>query len=195
LLHEKHRIPKCVKIGSVPIFPVAVWGGYDETMSSDRLKPLLHSLRQACREVYGDRLVALCVFGSWARGVATPESDLDILVVADALPRGRMKRLDEFEAVERATQPTCELVWPDAARSLALSPVLKTPDELQAGSPLYLDMTLWRIVLEDRDGVLERYLSGLASRMAQLGSRRTETKGGAYWDYKPSVMPGEVVEL
>ena len=106
-----------------------------------------------------------------------------------------MKRLDEFAAVERATQPTCALVWPDAARSLSLSPVLKTPDELQAGSPLYLDMTLWRIVLHDRDGVLERYLSTLADRMAQLGSRRTETKGGAYWDYKPSMTPGEVVEL
>lgn len=157
--------------------------------------PLLHDLRQACREVYGDRLVALCVFGSWARGVATPESDLDILVVAHPLPRGRMKRLDEFDAVERATESTRALVWPDAARSLSLSPVLKTPDELQAGSPLYLDMTLWRIVLHDRDGVLERYLSGLADRMSHLGSRRTETKGGVYWDYKPSMTPGEVVEL
>ena len=164
-------------------------------MINDRLNQLFHSLRLSGCEVYGDRLVSLAVFGSWARGVATPESDLDILVVADPLPRGRMKRLDEFEAVERATQPTCELVWPDAARSLSLSPVLKTPDELQAGSPLYLDMTLWRIVLHDRDGVLERYLSKLADRMAQLGSRRTETKGGAYWDYKPSMTPGEVVEL
>jgi hypothetical protein len=73
--------------------------------------------------------------------------------------------------------------------------MLKTPDELRAGSPLYLDMTLWRIVLDDRSGVLEQYLAALAGRMAQLGSRRTETKGGAYWDYKPGMTPGEVVEL
>jgi len=164
-------------------------------MNNDRLNPLLHSLLQACRDLYGERLVALAVFGSWARGVATPESDLDILVVADPLPRGRMKRLDEFEVVERATEPARALVWPAEARELELSPVLKTPDELRAGSPLYLDMTLWRIMLHDRGGVLEQYLAALAGRMAQLGSRRTETKGGAYWDYKPSMTPGEVVEL
>jgi len=164
-------------------------------MNNDRLNPILHSLLQVCCDLYGERLVSLALFGSWARGVATPESDLDILVVADPLPRGRMKRLDEFGAVERATEPARALAWPDAVRSLELSPVLKTPDELQAGSPLYLDMTLWRIVLHDRDGVLEEYLAALAGRMAQLGSRRIETKGGAYWDYKPSMMPGEVVEL
>ena len=174
---------------------VGVWGGYHADMNNDRLTPLLHSLRQACRDLYGERLVALAVFGSWARGVATPESDLDILVVAEPLPRGRMKRLDEFDAVERATEPARTLVWPSVARSLELSPVLKTLDELRAGSPLYLDMTLWRIVLDDRSGVLEEYLAALAGRMAQLGSRRTETKGGAYWDYKPSMTPGEVVEL
>jgi len=147
-------------------------------MNNDRLNPLLHSLLQACRDLYGERLVALAAFGSWARGVATPESDLDILVVAEPLPRGRMKRLDEFGAVERATEPARTLVWPEEARGLELSPVLKTPDELQAGSPLYLDMTLWRIVLHDRGCVLEQYLAALAGRMAQLGSRRTETKGG-----------------
>jgi hypothetical protein len=108
--------------------------------------------------------------------------------ITPSTKRGRMRLSTRRR--EPATQ-----VWPDAARSLSLSPVLKTPDELQAGSPLYLDMTLWRIVLHDRDGVLERYLSKLADRMAQLGSRRTETKGGAYWDYKPSMTPGEVVEL
>jgi len=164
-------------------------------MKNGRLNPLLHSLLQACRDLYGERLVALAVFGSWARGVATPESDLDILVVADPLPRGRMKRLDEFGAVEHATEAVRADLWQDAAQSTPLSPVFKTPDELQAGSPLYLDMTLWRMVLHDRGGVLEQYLAALAGRMAQLGSRRTETKGGAYWDYKPNMTPGEVVEL
>jgi hypothetical protein len=31
--------------------------------------------------------------------------------------------------------------------------------------------------------------------MAELGSRRIESHGGGYWDYKPSFAPGEVVEL
>lgn len=164
-------------------------------MHHDGIQPLLRSLLVACVNVYGERLVSLCVFGSWARGVATPESDLDILIVADPLPRGRMRRLDEFAAVEKATVADRGLVWPNAPRSLELSPVLKTPLELRAGSPLYLDMTSWRLVLHDRGGVLEHYLADLAARMARLGTRRTEVKGGAFWDYKPSLLPGEVVEL
>jgi len=164
-------------------------------MSSDRLSPLLDALGQACRTCYGDRLVALAVFGSWARGAATPSSDLDVLIVAEPLPRGRFKRLDEFTAVERATEDSRARVWPAAAHPVELSPVFKTPAELRAGSPLYLDMTLWRIVLHDRDGLLERHLAALAGRMAELGSRRAESKGGAYWDYKPTIVPGEVVEL
>jgi predicted nucleotidyltransferase len=164
-------------------------------MNKGLLNLLLDSLRQACLDAYGDRLVSLAVFGSWARGVATPESDLDILIVADPLPRGRLKRLDEFDAVERATESSRADVWPGAGRSLEISPVFKTPAELKAGSPLYLDMTHWRVVLHDRGDVLANYLSALAARMAELGSRRIESHGGGYWDYKPSFAPGEVVEL
>lgn len=36
---------------------------------------------------YGGRLVAVVVYGSYARGTATPGSDVDILVVVRGLPR------------------------------------------------------------------------------------------------------------
>jgi predicted nucleotidyltransferase len=35
------------------------------------------------RELYGDRLRSVLLFGSWARGDADPESDIDLLVVLD----------------------------------------------------------------------------------------------------------------
>lgn len=73
--------------------------------------------------------------------------------------------------------------------------VFKTPQELAAGSPLYLDMTLWRVVLADRGGMLESFLGGLSDRMHALGSRRVPFKGGVFWDYKPDFKPGDVVEL
>ena len=63
-----------------------------------------------------------------------------------------------------------------------------------AGSPLYLDMTLWSVVLFDRGGMFEAYLAGLRERMRALGSRRVPFKGGAFWDYKPDFQPGDVVE-
>jgi predicted nucleotidyltransferase len=49
------------------------------------------------RELYGERLKQVVLFGSWARGDAHPESDIDLLVVLDEVEsRWReMKRMDE----------------------------------------------------------------------------------------------------
>jgi len=144
---------------------------------------------------YGDRLIAAAIFGSWARGAATPASDLDMLVVAEPLPPSRMKRVREFRPVDDATHAVRSRVWSSEGPVIELSPVFKTPAELAAGSPLYLDMTLWSVILLDRGGVLESFLQRLRERMRALGSRRVPFKGGAFWDYKPDLRPGEVVEL
>jgi len=156
---------------------------------------LFAAVREAMNATYGDRLVAGAIFGSWARGTATPASDLDVLVVAEPLPPSRMKRVREFRPVSDATRAVRSRIWSDEGPEIELSPVFKTPAELAAGSPLYLDMTLWSIVLLDRGGVLESFLTQLRERMRTLGSRRVPFKGGAFWDYKPDIQPGEIVEL
>lgn len=156
---------------------------------------LFTAVRDATVALYGERLVALVVFGSWARGEATPASDLDLLVVAEPLPPSRMKRVREFRTVADATRTVRSRVWSDHGPEIELAPVFKAPAELAAGSPLYLDMTLWREVLADRGGMLEAFLATLRDRMRALGSRRLPFKGGMFWDYKPDFRPGEVVEL
>jgi predicted nucleotidyltransferase len=163
-----------------------------ETHTRDEL---FAAVRDAAVATYGERLIALAIFGSWARGEATPASDLDLLVVAEPLPPSRMKRVREFRLVADMSRAVRSRVWSDRGPEIELAPVFKTPQELAAGSPLYLDMTLWRIVLIDRGGMLEAFLEGLRERMRALGSRRVPFKGGAFWDYKPDFRPGEVVEL
>ena len=97
--------------------------------------------------------------------------------------------------MDEATRSARADVWADHGGEIELAPVFKTPEELAAGSPLYLDMTLWSVVLIDRGGLLAAFLEGLRDRMQTLGSQRVPFKGGAYWDYKPDFRPGEVVEL
>jgi predicted nucleotidyltransferase len=46
-----------------------------------KLKPILNSLKQELKQLYGDRLVQLTLFGSQARGDQKLDSDIDILVV------------------------------------------------------------------------------------------------------------------
>jgi predicted nucleotidyltransferase len=41
------------------------------------------------RDIYGERLRDVLLFGSWARGDAHPESDIDLLVVLDEVPSRR----------------------------------------------------------------------------------------------------------
>jgi uncharacterized protein len=55
-----------------------------KTMSSERehkLTTLLREFKQSLEELYGDRLIHLILYGSYARNQATDASDIDILVV------------------------------------------------------------------------------------------------------------------
>ena len=45
------------------------------------IKTILRELRKELRKLYGDNLVKLMVFGSWARGEAYEDSDVDVVVV------------------------------------------------------------------------------------------------------------------
>ena len=164
-------------------------------MVTDSGSMLFGAVREATRALYGKRLVALAVFGSWARGAATTASDLDLLVVAEPLPPSRLKRVREFRRVAEATRAARCRVWSAEGPEVELAPVFKTPAELAAGSPLYLDMTLWCELLVDRDGTLAAFLTDLRHRMQALGARRLRFKGGVFWDYKPDFRPGDVVEL
>lgn len=157
-------------------------------------EPLLESLVREAQRHYGQRLRSLVVYGSVARGTAGPLSDLDILIVGDDLPNGRGARIREFEPVERAVEPERKALFAQGFR-MDLSPVFKTPSEVEHGSLLFLDMTLDARILFDRDDYFAKYLDILRARLRALGSRRIPFKGGYYWLLKPDLKPGEVIEI
>ena len=45
------------------------------------IKPILNEIKRELQELYGDRLAYITLYGSQARNEATPDSDIDILVV------------------------------------------------------------------------------------------------------------------
>ena len=163
-------------------------------MLHETFDQILNAVADACRDHYGHRLVSLAVFGSVARGTMRHDSDIDLLVVVDDLPRGRIPRVRDFDLVETAVQEQL-----DQAEHVGiytrLSPVIKTPTEVQYGSPLFLDMTLHARMLADRDEFLSRYLDRLRARLHELGAQRVRRGGGYYWILKPGYQPGEEIRL
>ncbi len=158
------------------------------------IETVLKRLLDACAGHYGERLVSLAVFGSVGRGTPRQDSDIDILLVAENLPRGRINRIREFRAVEKAFRPNAP-AEPQGIISVDLSPVIKTPEETEAGSPLFLDMTEDARILFDRNGFLADRIQRLKARLDSLGSRRIWKGSAWYWDLKPDFQPGEVFEL
>lgn len=174
----------------VPVSDATIWA----FMLQESFESLLSLILLACRRVYGERLVSLAVFGSVARGTMGPDSDIDLLLVIDPLPDGRMARVGEFDAVESELAPSLDAAWRSGVRT-SLSPVFKTPAELRQGSLLFLDLPDQARILYDRGDTLGGYLQDLAGRLAAMGARRIYKGGGYYWLLKPDRKPGEVIEL
>jgi predicted nucleotidyltransferase len=63
---------------------------------------LLARLRHGLEDLYGERLAGIYLFGSFARGEATPESDVDILIVLDEVA-------DYSQEIERTGQLISDL--------------------------------------------------------------------------------------
>lgn len=69
-------------------------------MRHENLREILNELRGRLIEHYGDRLVDVVLFGSQARGDATPGSDIDVMVVlkGDVYPGEEIERTGDFVA-------------------------------------------------------------------------------------------------
>lgn len=163
-------------------------------MLKESFERLFGEILNALQENYGERLVSLAVFGSVARGTQRPDSDVDLLVVCNPLPPGRMRRIAEFEEVEKILAPALS----DLERqgiSTFLSPVLKTPAEMDRGSVFYVDLVEDARLLYDRGDFLKGFLARLRRRLEQLGARRIRRGNAWYWDLKPDFKPGEIFEL
>ena len=139
---------------------------------------------------FGHRLVSIVLFGSVARRKARATSDVDLVLVADGLPRRLAEwRRPFLEAWERARTVR---VLPPVQWSL----IVKSTAEARARIPLYLDIVEDGVLILDRGGFFGDVLAGMRARMRELGSHRVFLDDGTwYWDLKPDFRFGEVVEI
>lgn len=164
------------------------------TTAQDAFLNLYPDLVAACRDVYGEGLVSVIVYGSAGRGTQRRDSDLDVLIVAEGLPNGRRRRVARFRPVEDMLDAALRQLHAEGI-TILLSPVFRTPDEVRQGSPLFLDMVDDALYLYDRGRFFEKEMAAFRERLAALGARRVWLGSTWYWDLKPDYKPGEVFEL
>ena len=158
------------------------------------VKPLTDRLLARLGAELDERLVAVALYGSVARGQARAESDIDLFLV---YREDRDRVADTFVEVElelRAAPLTAEL------RACGVPtnpmPVFRSEAALVDTPWLLLDISHHGIILFDPRQVLQAKLAALRRRLAELGSRRIELADGSwYWDLKPNLRPGEMIEI
>lgn len=163
-------------------------------MLKEKIEELQQKTLKEVKSFYKDGLVSFVVFGSAARRTYRFDSDLDVLIIAENLPRGRMKRVTQFMAVEEKIEPSLRSLQKDGINTF-ISPVLKTPREAEMGSPLFLDMVEDALILYDKNGFFSKILERLRQRLKELGARRVWQGNAWYWILKPDYKPGDVIEL
>lgn len=155
---------------------------------------ILGFLSAECGRHYGENLVSVVIYGSVARGTHTFNSDIDLLLIVDRLPTGRMNRMRDFSSVEESM---CEKLQ-EAGKSgwnIEISPIIRTPSEVRKGGYIYLDMVEDAMILYDRDRFFVEFLKKFKTKLESYGAKKRPWKGGYYWEIKPDLRAGEVIEL
>lgn len=123
-------------------------------------------------ERFGEGLLGVLVFGSWARGEAGEESDVDLLVVLDPgvpLSRSLYRGWDDA---------TPELTWD--GRRLEVH-FVRLPESGEDPTALWAEAALEGLVLFERGFELSRRLIEFRGRIATGAVRRHRVHGQPYW--------------
>ncbi|MBC7225957.1 MAG: nucleotidyltransferase domain-containing protein [Thermoflexales bacterium] len=148
-------------------------------MKEETLAPVVRALYHGL----GNRLVAVVLFGSRARGDASPESDWDLLVVARDLPQRPFQRHLFLKRLLPAE-------WRGRVAILA-----RTPEEFEARLPaLFLDIALDGIILYDPQDYMAKRLAELRRLIQEYGLRRVQRGRDLVWNWDRPPGPDWSVE-
>jgi len=146
------------------------------------------------KEEFKDDLISVVLYGSVARGDNRNDSDVDLLIIIKNLPKDSMlKRIRLFET-KVEDKLNLDEYWKNGYY-ISLSPILKTPEEAEKISPLYLDMAYDAIILYDKNQFFTKILQKLKERLKELGAERVRMGKKWYWVLKKDSKFGDTIEL
>lgn len=163
-------------------------------MLREKFEELINKLTEEAKKYYGERLVAIVLFGSVARKTQRNDSDIDILLVVKDLPKGRLRRTEEFMKIEEKLEEDLKRLRKEGIYTL-ISPIIKTPEEVKKGGLFFLDFVFDAVILFDKENFFERFLTNFKEKLKHLGAERYTFGNAWYWVIKPELKSGEDIEL
>jgi predicted nucleotidyltransferase len=157
---------------------------------------LIKEYCSAIKNHFKDSLISICLFGSVAKGEAKPDSDIDILIVADGIPIDIGMRTRETNYIhEHLKKSKAYILLRKLNVSGLISDIFFTTEEIKSHPPILLDIIDDGIILYDKDSFLSNELKLLKQKLEAQKARKVKTEKGHFWILKPDVISGEVVEL
>jgi predicted nucleotidyltransferase len=134
-------------------------------------------IRRHCLELYGERLAAVFIIGSFAAGRQKPSSDLDVLIVIDASTESRPHRSRSFAE-------------PEGYRGPEISPIIYTKQEFLRFPPFVLTLLeACRVVYSRKTNggdEANKLFQAVREYAGAHGITRERHKGGFYWRGLPT---------
>lgn len=152
-------------------------------------------LLQSTVTYYGDRLVSLAVFGSYARKTPLLNSDLDLYIVLKDLSYLGHSR--EQEAFIREIELPLEAHQRELEKSgilMEASCMILSVSGAEHFNPLYLDMVEDVVLVMDKDFFLKNLLSRTLKQMTNWGSIKTKVGGSWIWHISPKTPWGGKID-
>jgi uncharacterized protein len=102
---------------------------YKNMTNLTAIQPTLDRFKKSAHEIYGDRLVKILLYGSYARGEQHEDSDIDLLVVL------KDETLDELKKDTRLFHLTHTI---QMETGLFLSPIVKVESKFENDRTIFL---------------------------------------------------------
>ncbi len=156
---------------------------------------LLKKILDEIRRYFDKNLVSVVLYGSLARGEVKKDSDIDLLIISENLPKERSRRQDMFMELEKESDEEIKRIYETWGCYPYISPILKTREEAKNLSPLYLDMVTDAKILYDKDDFFKEILEKLRMELDSLNAKKIKVGKKWYWDLKPDYKFGKVISI
>ena len=131
-----------------------------------------HHIRERVRDLSGIEIVSIAIFGSVARQEDNADSDIDLLVVAEGIPKKKIQRIPDMVRIKRKLNL-------EAPLDILLVSKNECQSNFRNHNPLYLDIAFDAEIVYDDTG----FLGNLIEETREYVNSNNIRRGVSSWSF------------